>query len=121
MKSIIASLVVALALMIADSALADAMPSEAKQLLCLNCHAIDHKVIGPSWRDIGKRYKNAKTFEYDSKQYSLLEGLVMKISKGSRGGAGHWGDMPMPAEDPTGTKQKKIRIMIKYVLSLGKS
>lgn len=121
MKFIIAILAVAAGLMIADSALADAMPAEVKQLLCLDCHAVDHKVIGPAWRDVGNRYRNAKTFEYDGKQYPLLEGLVMKISKGSRGGAGHWGNMPMPAEDPTGTKHDKIEKMIKFILGLGKS
>jgi cytochrome c len=122
MKYIIASLIVAAGFIIAGSALADqTMPPEAKQLLCLNCHAVDHKIIGPSWRDVGKRYKNAKSFEYDGKQYPLLEGLVMKISKGSRGGTGHWGNMPMPAEDPTGTKKAKIEKMIKFILSLGKS
>ncbi len=121
MKFIIASLIVAIGFMIADSALAATIPAEEKQLLCQSCHAVDHKVIGPAWRDIAKRYKNAKTFEYDGKQYPLLEGLVLKISKGSRAGTGHWGNMPMPAEDPTGTKQKNIKIMIKYVLSLGNS
>ena len=122
MKSIIAILAVAAGLMIAGNALAEeTMPVEVKQLLCLDCHAVDHKVIGPAWRDVGNRYKNAKTFEYDGKQYPLLEGLVMKISKGSRGGAGHWGDMPMPAEDPTGIKHDKIEKMIKFILSLGKS
>ncbi|MCG6932106.1 MAG: cytochrome C [Gallionella sp.] len=118
MKFIIASLALTAGLIIAASAQADAMPAEAKQLLCLNCHAVDHKIIGPAWRDVGKRYKNAKSFEYDGKQYPLVEGLVMKISKGSRGGAGHWGNMPMPAEDPTGAKKDKIEKMIKFILSL---
>jgi len=121
MKSIIASMATAAGLMSTGGALAYTMPEEVKQLPCLSCHAVDHKVIGPAWRDIARRYKNAKTFEYDGKQYPLLEGLVLKISKGSRAGTGHWGNMPMPAEDPTGTKQKNIRIMIKYVLSLGNS
>jgi cytochrome c len=122
MKSIIACMATAAGLMIAGSALAEeTMPAEVKQLLCLDCHAVDHKVIGPAWRDVGKRYKNAKTFEYNGKQYPLLEGLVMKISKGSRGGTGHWGNMPMPAEDPTGTKHEKIVKMIKFILSLGNS
>ena len=108
-------------LMITDSALADAMPAEMKQLFCHNCHAVDHKIIGPAWRDVGMRYKNANSFEYNGKQYPLLEGLVMKISKGSTWGTGNWGTMPMPAEDPVGTKQDKIKVIIKYVLSLGKS
>jgi len=121
MKSIIVSVTTALGLAIVGNSLAAdmPMPPEVKQLMCLSCHAVDRKVIGPAWRDVGKKYKGAKYFDYNGKQYPLVEGLVKKISNGSRVGTGNnWGDMPMPAEDPTGTKQNKIRIMIKYVLSL---
>lgn len=119
MKSIIASMTVAAGLMIAGGALAEAMPAEVKDLKCLSCHAIDHNVIGPAWRDVGKRYKGAQNFEYNGKVYPLLEGLVMKVSNGSRAGTGHWGTMPMPAEDPVGTKKDKIEKIVKFVLSLG--
>ena len=116
MKSIIVSMAAAVGLMIADSALADAMPAEVKDLNCLACHAVDHKVIGPAWRDVGKKYKDAQNFEYNGKKYPLEEGLVMKVSKG---GFGHWGTFPMPANDPIGNKQDKIKKMVKFVLSLG--
>ena len=116
MKFIIASLIVAAGFMIADSALAATMPAEEKQLLCQSCHAVDHKVIGPAWRDVGKKYKGAKTFEYNGKQYPLFEGLVKKVSNG---GSGHWGTFPMPANDPTGSKKDKIEKMVEFVLSLG--
>lgn len=115
MKSIIASLSTAAGLMITGSALAYTMPEEVKQLPCLSCHAVDRKVIGPAWRDVGKKYKDAKSFEYNGKQYPLFEGLVMKVSKG---GSGHWGTFPMPANDPTGSKKDKIEKMVKFVLSL---
>ena len=121
MKSIIVSMAAALGLTIVGSSLATdmPMPPEVKQLMCLSCHAVDRKRIGPPWRDVGKKYKGVQYFEYNGKTYPLVEGLVKKISNGSRVGSGNnWGDMPMPAEDPTGTKQDKIRIMIKYVLSL---
>ncbi|MEO6975427.1 MAG: c-type cytochrome [Gallionella sp.] len=109
------SIAAAAALMITDSVLADAMPVEVKQLQCLSCHAVDRKVIGPAWRDVGKKYKDAKNFEYNGKEYPLFEGLVMKVSKG---GSGHWGTFPMPANDPTGSKKDKIEKMVKFVLSL---
>ena len=118
MKSIIMSMAAAAGLTIAGSALA-AMPAEVKELKCLYCHAVDHKVIGPAWRDVGKKYKGVQNFEYNGKEYPLVEGLVMKISKGSKAGEGHWGAMPMPAEDPIGTKQDKIEKIVKFVLSLG--
>jgi cytochrome c len=110
------SMVATAALMIAGSALADTMPAEVKQLQCLACHAVDHKIIGPAWRDVGRKYKGAQNFEYNGKQYPLFEGLVMKVSKG---GSGHWGTFPMPANDPTGSKKDKIEKMVKFVLSLG--
>jgi len=115
MKSIIASLSTAAGLMITGNALAYTMPEEVKQLPCLSCHAVDRKVIGPAWRDVGKKYKDAKSFEYNGKQYPLFEGMVMKVSKG---GSGHWGTFPMPANDPTGSKKDKIEKMVKFVLSL---
>ncbi len=109
------SIAAAAALMITNSALAATMPAEVKQLQCLACHAVDHKVIGPAWRDVGKKYKSAQNFEYNGKEYPLFEGLVMKVSKG---GSGHWGTFPMPANDPTGNKKDKIEKMVKFVLSL---
>ena len=115
MKSIIASLSTAAGLMVTGGALAYTMPEEVKQLPCLSCHAVDRKVIGPAWRDVGKKYKDAKNFEYNGKQYPLFEGLVMKVSMG---GSGHWGTFPMPANDPTGKKKDKIEKMVKFVLSL---
>ena len=57
----------------------------AKQNACLGCHAIDKKIVGPSFQSIAQKYKgdsNAQTF------------LKNKIAKG---GAGSWGVVPMPA------------------------
>lgn len=64
---------------------AAASPELAKQKNCLNCHQAERKVVGPSWREIGKRYgavPNAAT------------ALAVKIRAG---GSGAWGVVPMPA------------------------
>jgi cytochrome c len=116
MKSIIVSMAAAAGLMIAGSALAVDMPPEAKELNCVACHAVDKKVVGPAWADVGKKYKGAKTFNYNGKDYPLEEGLIMKVSKG---GSGHWGTMPMPANDPSGAKHDKIKKLVQFELSLG--
>ncbi len=117
MKSIIVSLAAIAGLMVAGNALAaPEMPPEAKELNCIACHAVDRKIVGPAWADVGKKYKGATEFEYNGKKYPLLEGLVMKVSKG---GSGHWGTMPMPANDPSGTKKAKIEKLVKFELSLG--
>ena len=57
----------------------------AKQNACLGCHAIDKKIVGPSFQSVAEKYKsdpNAQVF------------LKNKIAKG---GSGSWGVVPMPA------------------------
>ncbi len=95
------------------------MPPLAKELNCVACHAIDHKVVGPSWRDVANKYtgQGVTRYTYQGKDYPLIEGLVMKVSKG---GSGNWGTMPMPANDPTGVRKDKITELIKFEQSLAK-
>lgn len=57
----------------------------AKQNACLGCHAVDKKIVGPSFQSIAKKYagdQNATVF------------LKNKIKNG---GSGSWGVVPMPA------------------------
>jgi cytochrome c len=51
---------------------------------CLNCHAVDKKMVGPAFKDIAAKYKDRK----DAAEY-----LARIISKGS---TGVWGAVPMP-------------------------
>jgi cytochrome c len=116
MKFTFASLAVAAILMTASSAKAIDMPALAKKNNCVACHAIDHKVVGPAWMDVSRKYKNATTYTYRGKEYPLFEGLVMKVS---RGGSGNWGSMPMPGNSPA-VKDADIRQLVKFVLNLAK-
>lgn len=52
---------------------------------CMACHAVDKKLVGPSYKDIAKKYggQNGAT--------AMLVGKVIK------GGSGNWGAVPMPA------------------------
>ena len=75
---IMASLAVLSAPALADEAL-------AKSKNCLACHAVDKKLVGPSYKDIAKKYAG------DAKAADML---ATKIQKG---GAGVWGAIPMPA------------------------
>ena len=50
---------------------------------CTGCHAMDKKIVGPSFADIAK--KHAGKADY----------LAGKIRSG---GAGVWGNIPMPAQ-----------------------
>lgn len=51
---------------------------------CLACHAVDKKLVGPSYQDVAKKYKgDAKAGAY----------LTQKIKAG---GSGVWGPIAMP-------------------------
>ena len=67
-----------------------ATPADPKAKLaqygCIACHAIDKKVVGPSFHDVAAKYHG----QSDAAQ--LLEGKV------KNGGAGVWGNIPMPPQ-----------------------
>ncbi len=94
----------------------DGMPLLAKKNNCSACHAIDHKVVGPAWMDVSKKYKGVSTYNFAGKDYPLETGLFMKVSKG---GAGNWGTMPMPANSPA-VPDEEIKAIIKFELGLAK-
>lgn len=81
MKRALFALVAAAAVTV--PALADEALAKAKN--CLACHAMDTKLVGPSYKDVAKKYATQK----DAKAM-----LAAKIIKG---GAGVWGAIPMPA------------------------
>lgn len=53
---------------------------------CVACHDVDNKIVGPSFRDVAKKY-GARA---DAAGY-----LAGKIRSG---GSGQWGDIPMPPQ-----------------------
>lgn len=64
-------------------ALADAALAKSKN--CMACHAVDKKLVGPSYKDVAQKYgADAKA----------VDALAVKIVKG---GSGVWGAIPMPA------------------------
>jgi len=64
-------------------ALADEALAKSKN--CMACHAVDKKLVGPSYKDIAAKYAS------DAKAVDML---AVKIQKG---GSGVWGAIPMPA------------------------
>lgn len=67
-----------------------AAPAFADQALatsknCMACHAVDKKLVGPSYKDVAKKYAGQK---------DAADKLAAKIIKG---GSGVWGPVPMPA------------------------
>ena len=57
-----------------------------KKFSCTACHAVDNRILGPSFREVAKKY-DARP---DAAQY-----LAGKIRSG---GSGVWGSTPMPAQ-----------------------
>lgn len=51
---------------------------------CMACHAMDRKVVGPSYKAVAEKYAGQ----------NVTDKLAAKIVKG---GAGVWGPVPMPA------------------------
>ena len=63
---------------------ADAL-SIARKNACMGCHAVDRKLVGPSFQQIAAKYKG------DVKAPGRLETKVRD------GGSGVWGMLPMPS------------------------
>lgn len=113
MKSFIGSMVAAIVLIITNGAWAAEMPELTKKHDCDICHEMEKKSVGPAWKDIAKKYKGATKYTFGGKEYGLVEGLVLAVSRGS---SGNWGAMPMPANDPNGIKQTDMTGLVRFIL-----
>lgn len=116
-KNIFIAMNLALCLSCPVQATAMDMPQLAKDNGCADCHAIDKRVVGPSWLDVSRKYKGVTKYELRGKEYSLEEGLIKKVSKG---GTGNWGELGMPPNDSNGSKQDTIKALVQFVLGLSK-
>ena len=75
----------------------------AKQKNCLACHAVDKKLVGPSYKDVAAKYKGDK---------DAATKLAKKIREG---GVGVWGQVPMPANPQV--NEQEAASLAKWVLS----
>ena len=73
----------AMALSVAAPAMADEALAKSKN--CMACHAVDKKLVGPSYKEVAAKYAGQK---------DAVNKLATKIIKG---GSGVWGPVPMPA------------------------
>jgi cytochrome c len=76
---------IAFALTVAAVAPAMADQALATSKNCMACHAVDKKLVGPSYKDVAAKYAGQK---------DAVDKLAGKIMKG---GSGVWGPVPMPA------------------------
>ncbi len=73
---------------------------------CKTCHAIDHKVLGPAWKDVAEKYKG---------NHGAKAKLIAEVKTGS---TGVWGSAAMTAH-PMMT-QGQLDKVVSFVLSLEK-
>lgn len=88
-------------LALSQSAHADLALAQAQG--CLGCHAIDHKVLGPAYKDVAARYRN------DPGAPARLTRKVMA------GGGGVWGTAKMPSNPQL--SQEQASKLVAWVLS----
>lgn len=85
---------------LAGATLVLAGPVQADQALataknCMACHAVDKKLVGPSYKDVAVKYANDK---------GAVDKLAVKMIKG---GSGVWGPVPMPANPQVSEAEAK--------------
>ena len=99
MKSVLISALVAAGVMV--SAPAFASKELATKSACLACHAVDKKLVGPSYQDVAKKYKASDE--------------AMLVAKVKAGGKGVWGQIPMPPN--AAVKDEDIKTLVKWILA----
>jgi len=75
----------------------------AQKKMCMACHALDKKVVGPSYKDVAAKY---------AKDKDAYKKLAEKIQKG---GSGVWGAMVMP---PNAVTPAEAETLAKWVLTV---
>jgi cytochrome c len=103
MKKMTAIALMSATLLAGVSVTASANEALAKKNGCLACHAVDHKVVGPAYKDVAAKYKGQ----------DVEDKLVEKVKKG---GAGAWGAVPMPANAKV--SDADLHTLVKWILSL---
>jgi cytochrome c len=106
MKSAIPMIVATASLIMAGSALAADMPAAGKAK-CNMCHAVDKKVVGPSYMDISAKYKG------DSDAAGKISANITK------GGSFGWKLGMMPPKG-MGANEAEIKAMSEYIAGLAK-
>lgn len=75
----------------------------ATKSACTACHAVDKKLVGPSYKDVAKKYAG---------QADAAAKLEAKVKKG---GSGVWGTVPMPPNPAV--SDADIKKLVAWVLA----
>ena len=88
--------------LVSGAAFASADLAKAKN--CMACHALDKKLVGPSYKDVAAKYASDK---------DAAGKLAKKIREG---GTGVWGQVPMPANPQV--SEAEAQTLAKWVLTV---
>ena len=101
MKALVAAAVAA-GLLSASPAFASEALAKSKN--CLACHAVDKKLVGPSYKEIAAKYAGQ------------ADAPAMLATKVQKGGVGTWGKVPMPPNAQVNDADAKT--LVEWILSL---
>ena len=83
-----------------DAAAAKALASKSA---CLACHAVDKKMVGPSYKDVAAKHKG---------QDDAVAKVAARIKSG---GSGMYGAVPMPAHP--NLKDEEAKLLATWILA----
>jgi len=76
-----------------------------KKARCNACHAVDKKLVGPSFQDVGAKYKGQ------------ADAAAKLFDKVRAGGSGNWGDIPMTPNGADKISDENLKAVIQWILS----
>jgi cytochrome c len=96
----VATLLVANGAQAMDAAAAKALASKSA---CMACHAVDRKLVGPSYKDVAAKHKG---------EAGAVDKVAARIKSG---GAGMYGPVPMPAQP--NLKPDELKLLAQWILA----
>jgi cytochrome c len=109
MKTIIASVVAAVGLVVAGSAMATDLPAVGNAK-CGACHTADAEKIGPAFKDIAAKYKGDK---------DAIAKITASVNKGGKFGWKTKSGAVMPPKG-LGASDADIKVMAEFIVGLAK-
>jgi cytochrome c len=75
----------------------------ARKHACVACHAVDQRIVGPSFAQIAEKYRQ------------IAEATSALVAKMKSGGVGAWGSVPMPPQ--AHVSESDLRAIAQWILA----
>jgi cytochrome c len=75
-----------------------------KKAGCFACHAVDKKLVGPSYKDVAAKYKGQ------------ADAVAKLTEKSRKGGKGVWGPVPMPPNPVSKISDADLKAAVEWIL-----